>query len=112
MKKVGMLLAIAVCAAFMISSVAALPADVKMTGWISDAKCGAKGANAAHADCLKKCMDAGEKLVFVSDKDHKVYAVDNQDVVTPHAGHHVTVTAAVTGGSIHVDNVGMVGGSM
>ena len=79
-------------------------------GWISESKCGAKGASASHADCLKKCMDAGEKLVFVSDKDHKVYAVDNQDVVTPHAGHHVTVTAAVTGDSMHVDNVAMVGG--
>jgi hypothetical protein len=110
MKKAGMFLAVAVCAAFLVATVVAMPADTKITGWVTDAKCGAKGASASHADCLKKCMDAGEKLVVVSDKDKKVYAVDNQDAVTAHAGHHVTVTGAVTGDSIHVDSVAMVGG--
>src|SRR4029077_6829211 len=41
----------------------------KINGWVSDSKCGAAGAKAGHADCAKKCLDAGEKIVFVSDKD-------------------------------------------
>ncbi len=42
-----------------------------------------------------------------SDKGGKVYAVDNQDVLHGHEGHHVTVTGAVTGMSIHVSDVAM-----
>src|SRR5271165_6476076 len=32
--------------------------DMSWDGWISDSKCGAKGANAEHAACAKKCIDA------------------------------------------------------
>ena len=75
----------------------------KINGWINDAKCGAK----VSADCAKKCAEAGEKLVVVSDKDHKVYQVENQDAVKDHAGHHVTVTATDNNGTLHVDKVDM-----
>lgn len=73
-------------------------------GWVTDTKCGAKGANAAHAACAKKCVGAGEKLAIVSDADGKVLAVDNQDAVTGHEGHHVEVMGVVSGDSIKVDN--------
>ena len=52
----------------------ASPKDSSMDGWISDSKCGAKGANAAHAQCAKKCVESGEKPVLVTDKDQKVVA--------------------------------------
>ncbi len=65
------------------------------TGWISDSKCAAKGNKAEHAACAEKCIKAGAKAVFVNDKDGSVLEVTNQDAVTAHVGHHVTVTGKV-----------------
>ena len=78
-----------------------------INGWVSDSKCGAKGASASHADCTKKCMEQGAKLVIVNDKDQSVVNVDNQDALTAHAGHHVAVTGTMSGDSMHVDSVKM-----
>jgi hypothetical protein len=78
-----------------------------VNGWVTDAKCGAKGANAAGEACTKKCLAAGEKLVIVTDGDSKVLAVDNQDAVKDHAGHHVAVTGTTKGDSVHVLSVKM-----
>lgn len=77
-------------------------------GWVTDAKCAAsKGASASHAACAKKCAEAGIALVFVSDKDQAVLKIDNPDVVKGHEGHHVSVSGAVSGDSIHVEKVVM-----
>ncbi len=46
-----------------------------VNGWVSDSKCGAKGANAGAEACTKKCIAAGEKPVVVSDADQRVYSV-------------------------------------
>ena len=82
--------------------------DMSWDGWISDSKCGAKGANAAHEACAKKCIGAGEKPVFVSDKDQKVIGIDNPDAVTDQVGHHVKVTGTMdANGMLHVDKVTM-----
>jgi hypothetical protein len=82
--------------------------DQTWDGWISDSKCGAKGANAAHEACAKKCVGAGEKPVFVSDKDQKVVQVTNPDALQDHLGHHVQVTGSMTSdGSMHVESVKM-----
>jgi hypothetical protein len=78
-----------------------------VNGWVSDSKCGAKGANAAAAQCTKKCLDAGAKPVVVTDDDQKILNVDNPDALKGHEGHHVSVTGHVTGDSIHVESVKM-----
>lgn len=78
-----------------------------VNGYVSDSKCGAKGANAKAAECTKKCLKAGAKMVVVTDGDQKVLTVDNPDSLTGHEGHHVAVTGEVTGESIHVDSVKM-----
>ena len=77
------------------------------TGWISDSKCGAKGADAGHAACAKKCIDGGEKAVFVSDKDKTVYPIANQDAVKGHEGHHVTVKGSMDKNTLTVASVSM-----
>jgi hypothetical protein len=83
----------------------AAPKDSSWDGWISDSKCGAKGANASHAGCAKKCIEGGEKAVLVTDKDQKVVAIDNP-AVAGHEGEHVKVTGTLTSsGSLHVDKV-------
>lgn len=101
MKKLGL----AMCL-FSLLAVSAFAKDSKMTGWISDSKCGAKGASAAHAGCAQKCIASGEKPVFVSDSDKKVMAIDNPDAVKDMIGQHVDVTGSVTsGGAVHVASV-------
>jgi hypothetical protein len=103
MKKIALtLLAVAFLASM------SLAKDNKLSGWVSDAKCAsAKGTMADHAACAKKCVEGGEKAVFVTDKDKKVLAIDNQDAVKGHEGHHVTVSGKVTGDSIHIDKLTM-----
>jgi hypothetical protein len=94
--------------AFLASFAAAAPKDgkaEKISGYVSNDKCGAKDIN--NADCTKKCADAGSKLVVVSEKDHKVYNVDNQEALKGHEGHHVRVTGQNNDGTLHVDKVDM-----
>ena len=74
-------------------------------GYVSDSQCGAKGKT--NAECTKKCLGKGAKMVVVTDGDDKVLSVDNPDALTGHEGHHVAVTGKVSGDSIHVDNVKM-----
>jgi len=81
--------------------------DMTWDGWISDSKCGAKGANAAHAACAKKCIDTGEKPVLVTDKDQKVVPIANPDAVANNIGQHVKVSGTIDNGTLHVDKVTM-----
>jgi putative cell wall-binding protein len=78
-----------------------------VNGWISDSKCGAKGANAGAEACTKKCIAAGASPVVVTDKDQMVLKVDNPDALKDHLGHHVAVTGHIDGDKIHVDTVKM-----
>jgi hypothetical protein len=85
-----------------------MAADTTMTGWISDSICGAKGANAQARECTIKCVkEHGAKYVFVNDTDKKVYAVDKQEMLAEHAGHHVTVTGMVEGDSLKLESIKM-----
>ena len=79
-------------------------------GWVSDSKCGAKGAGIGHEECGKKCLAAGEKVVFVEDNKSKVLTVDNPDALKDHMGHRVSVQGTVdeAANTIHVDKVNMI----
>ncbi|MGA8270084.1 MAG: hypothetical protein WB919_00895 [Candidatus Sulfotelmatobacter sp.] len=78
-----------------------------VNGWVSDDKCGAKGANDKAEACTKKCLAAGAKMVIVTDKDSKVLMVDNPGALEAHVGHHVAVTGHVMGDNIHVESAKM-----
>jgi pectin methylesterase-like acyl-CoA thioesterase len=78
-----------------------------VNGWVSDSKCGAKGANADAEACTKKCIAAGASPVIVTDTDQKVLTVENPEAVKEHYGHHVAVTGHVDGDKIHIDGVKM-----
>lgn len=83
-------------------------ADGSWTGYISDDMCGAKNANAGGAECTSKCVkEHGAKYVFVNDSDKKVYAIDAQDKVAAHAGHHVVVKGAVDGSTLKLTSIEM-----
>jgi len=102
-----LLILVVLCVAFMMVGVSFAADATTVNGYVSDSKCGAKGANAGAAECTKKCLQAGAKMVVVTDGDQKVLTVDNPDKLTGHEGHHVAVTGKVKGDSIHVDSVKM-----
>ena len=108
MKKVALSVAVVLLLA---TWVVASPAANSWDGWISDSKCAARGANAAHAQCAKKCIENGEKPVLVTDKDQKVVPIANPSAVTGHEGQHVKVSGSLTAdGSVHIDKVTPTGG--
>jgi hypothetical protein len=86
----------------------ALAGDAQtVNGWVSDSKCGVKGANAGAEACTKKCIAAGASPVVVTDGDQKVLNVENPDALKEHYGHHVAVTGHIDGDKIRVDSVKM-----
>ena len=91
---------------FVSLSVWAAPNSQSVSGWISDSKCAAKGANEGHAACAKKCVEAGEKPVLVTDKDQKVVPIENPGAVAAQIGQHVQINGTMTAsGALHVDKV-------
>ena len=77
----------------------------EMTGYISDSKCGAKGASDSHAGCAVKCVKGGAAPVFVS--EGKVYKISDPAKVLDHVGHKVTITGEVKGDRVEVQEVKM-----
>jgi hypothetical protein len=84
----------------------AAPNDQSWSGWISDSKCGAKGANASHQGCAKTCIASGQKPVLVADSDQKVLPIDNPDAVKNEIGQHVKVSGSLTqSGAVHISQI-------
>ncbi len=106
MRKV-VLLMLAFALILLVASVAFAGNAQTVNGWVSDSKCGVKGANAGAEACTKKCIAAGAKPVVVTDGDQKVLNVENPDSLKDHYGHHVAVTGHIDGDKIHVDSVKM-----
>jgi len=108
MKKV-LLICLAVCFVFALSAMAFddMGKSATVKGWVSDDKCGAKGANDKAEACTKKCLAAGAKMVVVTDGDQKVLMVENPDALKGHEGHHVAVTGSMGKDSIKVESVKM-----
>ena len=108
MRKV-LAICLAVCFVFALSALAFddMGKSATVKGWVTDDKCGAKGANEKAEACTKKCLAAGAKMVVVTDGDQKVLKVDNPEALKGHEGHHVAVTGSVKGDSIHVDSAKM-----
>ena len=99
MKKIAIALAL-VMSAFPLTALAG-----EWTGYISDSKCGAKGAKDEHADCAAKCVKGGASPVFVTDGN--VYKIDDATKVQDHIGHKVTITGELKGDTVQVENVKM-----
>jgi hypothetical protein len=75
----------------------------KWTGYISDEHCGAKGNNAGHAACAKKCVAEGYAPVFVV--GDKVYAINNPKMVDKYVGDKVTIKGTITGDTIDIEKI-------
>ena len=107
MKRTIALLACLAVLSLVVAPIAAAAAGTagSWNGWVTDDKCGAKGANAAHKDCAAKCLDKGASLVFYNNADKKLYKLDKQDVAKQHIGHEVRVKGTATGDSIAVESI-------
>ena len=94
MKKSALILAFASLSAF----------GAEMTGYISDAQCGASNANstAESRECAKSCVKNGSAAVFVSENGKKVYKVADQSKVLSHVGDKVVVDGKVDGDNLTV----------
>lgn len=98
---------VAVTAGILCAAAVAMAAGGTWTGYITDSKCGVKAAHDGSRECTISCVKAGAKYVFVNDADKKVYAVDAQDKVAEHAGHHVTVKGTVEGSTLKLETIEM-----
>ena len=82
---------------------AAFAAD-SMTGWVTEAHCGAKGANAGHKECGDKCVKGGQQVAFYDESTKKVYNFD-ADCQKPMEGmmaQEVTLTGVtMKDGTVH-----------
>jgi len=72
-------------------------ADRTWKGWITDSHCGVAGAHPGDTACAKSCVKKGAKFVLVEDSTKKIYTLDPQDQVEPHAGGHVLITGTLEG---------------
>lgn len=79
------------------------------TGWITDEGCGAKGANAEHKACARKCHKDGKALVFYNNADEELYKLSDQELAADHLGHEVTVHGELEGDTITVASIEMSG---
>jgi hypothetical protein len=78
-----------------------------LSGFISDANCGAKHASASDANtkCVSGCIKKGADPVLVS--DGKVYKFDDasKDKAKALAGQNVTVEGSVSGDTVTASSV-------
>ncbi len=74
------------------------------TGYVSDAKCGAKHNKGTQADvnCVNACIKGGSEAVLVV--GDKVVPIANKDKVAEFHGKKVTVTGTLEGEKITVES--------
>ena len=109
MKKITVLLALFALTALLALPLAAAGTKGSWTGWVTDSKCGAKGAKAEHKACSEKCVGEGAKLVFYNNADKKLYSLDNQDAAKANLGYEVKVTGEADGSAIKVESIAKAG---
>ncbi|MCC6262697.1 MAG: hypothetical protein IT169_03895 [Bryobacterales bacterium] len=74
------------------------------TGYVSDAKCGAKHNKGTQADinCVNACIKGGSEAVLVV--GDKVVPIANKDKVSEFHGKKVTVNGKLEGNKITVES--------
>ena len=86
------------------AAISAFAAD--FTGHVMDVSCSTKAAMKGNVDCAARCIKGGQPAVLVTEEG-KIYKIKEQDKVTAHAGHKVTITGKLDGETISVDSVKM-----
>ena len=89
---------------FGFAAISAMAAD--WNGYIVDKNCAGKKEMMGNEACAQSCIKKGAPAVFVTDEG-KIYQIANQDKVTAHAGHKVTLTGKMDKDIITVEDVKM-----
>ena len=68
--------------------------------------CGAQHAGTGAA-CVKKCIEGGQKPVFVDEANKAVWTIDNPGAVKDFYGDHVKVSAKANADkkSMHIESI-------
>jgi len=95
---------------FMISAAGLLCLPVfgaEMTGYISDAHCGAAHNKVSDANtaCIKKCTGGGSDPVLVSNGKVMKFDADSKSKVSAHLGEEVKIDGTVNGDVITVSSI-------
>ena len=115
MKK--LLLSVAATAALLAGLAAAKEKLMTVAGWVSDENCGAQHTRPGGGDCIRKCLRGGQaighpewkpqRMVFVADKDKRIWVVENPAALKDQEGYHVEMTVGfdLTKKSLRVERV-------
>jgi hypothetical protein len=86
-----------------------------ISGWVSDASCGAAHVGGKNPECVTKCLKGGahighpewtaQAMVIVVDGSESLMVVDNPEKLTGREAQHVIVRAKVAGDHMRVVEV-------
>jgi hypothetical protein len=78
-----------------------------LTGWISDATCGAGNASSKPEarSCAESCIKGGAAPVFVTEGDGKVYKLADATKAKTHLKGKVKVTGTVKGETLTIAEI-------
>ncbi len=84
-----------------------LAAADQMTGYVSDAHCGATHdkVSAANTKCIEKCMKGGSDPVLVSDGKVMKFDDESKDKAKAYAGKNVTIDGSMDGDAVKINSI-------
>ncbi len=91
-------LSVVVTLACSLSVAAQVPSGIHATGWITDTRCGAKGANAQHVECAKRNVASGKaKYALYDERSRKLYILEPQETAALYLalGQRVKITGTL-----------------
>lgn len=79
----------------------------EMSGYISDAHCGAKhdAVSAANTKCINGCLKGGSDPVLVSNGKVMKFDADSKAQAVAHAGESVKIDGTVTGDTVKINSI-------
>jgi lantibiotic modifying enzyme len=97
-----------VLATFLVASVGSVAAVAdSMTGYISEAGCGAKHAavSAANTKCVEACIKKGSDPVLVSDGKVMKFDADSKEKAKAFAGQSVKIDGTMDGDVVKITSI-------
>jgi hypothetical protein len=97
-----------VLATFLVASVGSVAAVAdSMTGYISEAGCGAKhsAVSAANTKCVEACIKKGSDPVLVSDGKVMKFDADSKEKAKAFAGQSVKIDGTMDGDVVKITSI-------
>lgn len=97
-----------VLATFLVASVGSVAAIAdSMTGYISEAGCGAKhsAVSAANTKCVEACVKKGSDPVLVSDGKVMKFDADSKEKAKAFAGQSVKIDGTMDGDVVKITSI-------